>query len=135
MSAPETTRSIWCCGCAQTVQARLTSGTEVYPHRADLADLPFWKCDACGNHVGCHHKSADRTRPLGNIPSPEIRAARRHIHALLDPLWQGGRMPRGSVYAAISARIGRQYHTGEIRTLDEARQVYRIVQEIARDER
>lgn len=44
-------RTIFCCGCQTDVQARLTSGREVYPHRDDLASLPFWKCDGCGNTV------------------------------------------------------------------------------------
>lgn len=132
MQSEQTTRVLWCCACVRDVAARLTDGREIYPHRSDLADLPRWKCDGCGNHVGCHHKTSDPTRPLGNIPSLEISSARQHIHAIIDPLWKSGRMPRGKVYAAISARIGREYHTGEIKTVDEARQVYRIVQEIAR---
>ena len=36
---------IYCCGCAQDVTARLTDGSEIYPHRLDLADIPFWVCD------------------------------------------------------------------------------------------
>ena len=46
-------REILCCGCGgEKVQARLTHGSEIYPHRKDLYSLPFWKCDACGNFVG-----------------------------------------------------------------------------------
>ena len=66
-------RSIFCCGCQSDVQARLTDGAEIYAHRRDLASLPFWKCDACGNFVGCHHKTKHRTRPLGCIPTKEIK--------------------------------------------------------------
>lgn len=74
------------------------------------------------------------TRPLGCIPTPELRSARNHIHSILDPLWKGKGSPyrRTQVYAAISARIGREYHTAEIRSLSEAREVYRIVRDIAR---
>lgn len=123
---------IHCCGCGTTVRARLTNGREIYPHRPDLADLPFWRCDGCGNHVGCHHKTNDPTRPLGNIPTPEIRDARKHIHAQLDPLWQNGTLKRGQVYARLSRALGRQYHTAEVRTIEEAREVYRAVAAIAR---
>lgn len=35
---------IFCCGCQKEVDALLTSGAEIYPHRCDLKDLPFWKC-------------------------------------------------------------------------------------------
>lgn len=123
---------IWCCGCEADVSARLTDGREIYPHRKDLQDLPFWKCVTCGNFVGCHHKTEDRTRPLGCIPTKALKDARQHIHRILDPLWQTNRMPRGKVYAAIAKKMGRdEYHTADIRSVEEARQVWRIVSELA----
>lgn len=125
------TRYIHCCGCDQNVKARLTDGTEIYPHREDLSGLPFWKCDACGNFVGCHHKTKNRTNPLGCIPTPEIKNARSHIHQILDPLWRNGRWSRKTLYAEIAKRMDRkEYHTAEIRTVEEAREVYRIVKSI-----
>ena len=129
---PPFQRTLYCCGCSADVQARLTDGREVYPHRPDLAGLPFWRCDICRNHVGCHHKTKDRTRPLGVIPTAEMKNARRHIHAILDPIWQNGRLSRGYIYARLTKTLGREYHTGDLRTLDEARTVYRAVQDIAR---
>jgi hypothetical protein len=48
---------IFCCECREKVNARLTEGEEIYPHREDLKDLPFWICDKCKNFVGCHHKT------------------------------------------------------------------------------
>lgn len=116
---------IYCCGCKQDVEARLTDGSEVYPHRPDLAELPFWKCDTCNNFVGCHHKTSNRTAPLGCIPTPELKAARQHIHALIDPVWQSGRMTRKAIYEAISAEVGWKYHTAKTRTVEEARAAYR----------
>lgn len=123
-------REIYCCGCATKVQARLTDGAEIYPHRDDLRGLPFWKCDKCGNHVGCHHKTKERTRPLGCIPTPEIRAARKRVHALTDPLWQSNRIRRAELYAEIGKRIGRKHHTANIRSLEEADKICRAVEEI-----
>jgi hypothetical protein len=124
-------REIYCCGCSERVLARLTDGAEIYPHRRDLSNLPFWRCDTCGNHVGCHHKTSNPTNPLGCIPTPEVKNARQHIHRVLDPIWQSGRMERKAVYAEIAQRLGRKgYHTANIRSVDEARQVYRIVKEI-----
>ena len=67
------TKLIECVECKATVEARLTDGSEIYPHRKDLHKLPFWKCDHCGNFVGCHHKTKKRTRPLGCIPNKEIK--------------------------------------------------------------
>jgi hypothetical protein len=126
-------RSIHCCGCDSLVDARLTDGREIYPHRPDLGDLPFWRCDACGNFVGCHHKSKNRTAPLGCIPTPAIKQARIQIHAILDPLWRSGTLPRKRIYKRLSNVLGWQYHTGLIRSIEEARIVYRLVRDIARE--
>lgn len=130
---------IFCCGCGDFVEARLTNGAEIYPSRADLHELPFWKCDACGNYVGCHHKTSAPTNPLGFIPTPQIRRARKQIHALIDPIWMNGRLTRGKVYRLIARRMGLDsYHTSKIRTIEEARDVYRagleIIEELNRRE-
>ncbi len=126
------TRFIYCCGCKVDVRARLTDGREIYPHRRDLGRLPFWKCDGCGNFVGCHHKTSKPTTPLGCIPTAEIKNARQHIHKILDPLWKSRRMKRGEVYRLIAKKLGiAEYHTAEIRSVEDARKVYAIVQEIA----
>ena len=123
---------LYCCGCQKDVEARLTDGREVYPHRPDLLGLPFWKCVSCGNYVGCHHKTKDRTRPLGNIPTKELKNARQHIHRILDPIWKSGKQPRGKLYAMIASEMGLpEYHTGEIKTIEDARKVYGIVKGLA----
>lgn len=131
-----TTRKIFCCGCQASVDARLTYGAEVYPHRKDLATLPFWKCDNCGNWVGCHHKTKNPTNPLGVIPTLEIKKARQHIHRILDPIWKSGGMKRREVYREIERRLGmkKDYHTANIRSIDHARKVYRVVQAIAAEQ-
>ena len=112
------------------MRARLTDGAEVYPHRADLAKLPFWKCDKCGNFVGCHHNTKHRTRPLGSIPTPELREARKELHALIDPMWNGGLMDRSELYKEISRIVGWKYHTAGICTMKEANEVRYAVQNI-----
>ena len=125
---------IYCTGCQQDVSARLTNGKERYPHRPDLYSLPFWKCDTCMNYVGCHHKTKTPTKPLGCIATPEILNARKKIHALLDPLWKSKKIKRGQAYAYVTNRMAKlmneptyQYHNGEIRSLEEAREIYKIV--------
>ncbi len=126
-----TVRKLFCCGCGADVQARLTDGKEVYPHRADLGALPFWKCDACKNFVGCHHKTSDRTKPLGCIPTPAIKAARQDIHKVIDPLWKSGRVGRRELYGMIAHLTGvKEYHTAEIRTVEQAREVHRVAREL-----
>lgn len=124
--------SIYCCECKKDIKARLTDGKEIYNHRQDLYDLPFWKCDTCNNYVGCHHKTKDRTRPLGNIPNKQLRNARNHIHALLDPIWKNSsnkRKTRGIIYNELSKRLGYDYHTAQIKTIEEARNVYRLLKD------
>ena len=131
MKPEAVTRAIVCCGCGgKEVNARLTKGVEIYPHRPDLALLPFWKCDTCKNYVGCHHKTKKPTEPLGIIPSPELKNARRYIHAILDPLWQSGKYSRKDIYAKISQHIGFEYNTAKLRNVDEARRVYKFIKEL-----
>jgi hypothetical protein len=129
-------RSVYCCACINQTNARLTSGKELYPHRPDLAQLNFWKCDKCNNFVGCHNKSKNPTEPLGFIPTPELKKARVHIHAILDPLWKPSpdekgkawRERRGKIYRIIAREMNiKEYHTAQIRTIEEAREVYKIV--------
>ncbi len=121
---------IYCCNCEQDVDARLTDGEEIYPSRQDLYHLPFWICDTCRYYVGCHHKTNKPTRPLGVIPTPEIQNARRHLHKLIDPAWKSGAISRTGIYAEISKRIGKKYHTANIRSVEEARQIYRVARSI-----
>lgn len=123
----KTNRQIYCVGCQCKIEARLTDGGEIYPHRQDLKGLPFWKCDGCGNYVGCHHKTKDKTKPLGNIPTKELRNARQHIHKILDPMWQSGKFKRSQLYEAISAVVGWEYHTAQIKSVEEAREIYKFI--------
>lgn len=124
---------IYCCGCKRVILARLTDGAEIYPHRSDLASLPFWKCDNCGGKVGCHHKTADRTRPLGVIPTPEISAIRNQIHLVIDPIWKLGIEKRNKVYAAMSKLLGYKFHASNIRTVEDGNQAYQVAIELRKE--
>lgn len=114
---------IYCCECEKDINARLTNGKEIYPHRNDLYKLPFWVCDLCGNFVGCHHKTKTPTKPLGVIPTKELKAKRQEIHKLLDPIWKMGKMRRGDCYARLTKVIGKQYHTAELKSVSEVETV------------
>lgn len=122
--------NIHCCGCGTEVVARLTDGKEIYPNTSDLHHLPFWKCDKCNNYVGCHYKSKNNTKPLGCIPTKELRKARSHIHALIDPLWKQRLMDRKDIYQELSEIIGWEYHTAKIKTIEEARIVYKAARQV-----
>lgn len=121
------TKKIFCTGCNKDVIAQLTNGEEMYPQRKDLYDIPFWICDTCKAFVGCHWKTNQPTKPLGVLATQELKDARKSIHAVLDPFWRSGKIGRGRAYAYVSNRIGKEYHNGEIRSVEEARSIYHIV--------
>jgi hypothetical protein len=133
MSEDKLTCKIHCCECNAKVAARLTNGREMYPHRTDLASLPFWVCDACHNFVGCHHKTANRTKPLGCIPTVELKKLRQEIHRAIDPLWKSKMISRNRLYARLSKILGRQYHTADIRTVNEAKLILTAAKQIKVD--
>src|SRR6476661_4880981 len=114
-------RQIYCATCEKKVDARLTNGKEIYPHRPDLYALPFWICDTCKNYVGCHHKTDNPTSPKGIISTAAMRKWRVKIHYTLDPLWKSGKINRGKAYAYISKRLGYTYHTGNLRSEADAK--------------
>ena len=116
-------KNIYCCGCKIKVDAVLTDGSEVYPHRRDLYNLPFWKCEKCNLFVGCHHKTSERTKPLGCIATQDIKNLRREIHSKLDPLWKSGGHKRSDIYAMLTKIVGFTYHTANLRTVGECQKV------------
>lgn len=128
------TRTIWCAGCQTDVEARLTNGKEIWPNRPDLAKKPIWRCDTCKNYVGCHHRHHNqryRLNPTGVIATPALRNARMKIHELIDPYWKQGWVRRGKLYQRIAKGLDQdRYHTAQIRTIEEARQVYRVARDV-----
>lgn len=126
------TKLIYCCTCQKDIPARLTKGKEIYPHRNDLWKKFYWICDTCKNYVGVHNKNLE-FKPLGVIPSQEIRQARMKIHAIIDPLWKSNKMSRSTLYKKISEKLGKQYHTAEIRTVEEVNTILNIIQEIKKE--
>jgi hypothetical protein len=121
---------IWCCKCEHDVLANQITGRHVYKNRPDLWDLPFWQCPFCKNFVGCHHKSRTPTKPLGCIPTRAIKDARMEIHKIMDPIWQNTDISRTWVYNQISKKLGYEFHTAELRSLEECEQVKQIVMEL-----
>lgn len=121
-------RQIWCCQCNRSSDARLVTGADIYPYRDDLAHKLFWRCRECSLFVGCHNGT---TNPLGSIPTPFLREARRDVHALIEPVWKSGRMSRKQLYARLSKALGRTYHTADLRTADEVEAIRRVAMSLA----
>lgn len=104
----------------------------VYPRSPKLAHDKFWMCNSCKNFIGCHkNANKNKMKPLGVIANKELKQARISIHNIIDPIWKEEKMKRGEVYAILSQELGYTYHTGELRSLDEARKVWRIVAELS----
>ena len=122
--------NIYCCGCKKEVPVRLTNGKEIYNSNPDLHQLPFWICDNCNNYVGCHHKTKDRTKPLGVIPTKEIRDLRKKIHNILDPLWRNGTYSRSEVYKKLEYILGYEIHIANIRSTEEAYRILGAINEV-----
>lgn len=120
---------IFCAICDKDQDCRKATGAEIYPHREDLHSLIFWVCPRCGGYVGTHNNSK-KNAPLGIIVSPKLKIARQEIHKILDPIWKSKKMNRKKLYAAMSETLGWQYHTAMIRTIEEARKVYKAVRAI-----
>ena len=104
------TKAPECMHCALSA-VRLVGGLTIYPHRADLADLNFWRCDQCGGYVGCHRGT---DRPLGRPAARALRALRQRVHSdYLDPIWKNaprfgrdGRASRTVVYKYLRVMMG-----------------------------
>lgn len=109
--------SIFCVQCDKFIQANKIFGLSVYPHRKDLYNKAFYQCPHCGNYVGTHKDG----RPLGTIPTPELRSLRNEVHRIIDEYWlpTKDRKKRKELYADLSRFLGREYHTGELNSMAE----------------
>lgn len=125
---------IFCVECDEKVEPTLVSGADVYPRRPDLAELPFWRCEACKNFVGTHHKTKNPTKPLGVIANPNLKKIRQEIHSKLDLLWREGPYNRKGLYSLLSRELGREYHTADLRNLREATEILLFVEDFYKDE-
>lgn len=121
---------VFCVKCDKTVEAALVKGDEIYPHRPDLYNLNFYQCPNCGGFVGTHKGT---TRPLGCIPTEQLKMARKKLHAKMDPLWKSGYISRQQLYKRISNELGYTYHNGETRSVQECLRVYDIIDGIEKE--
>lgn len=83
--------------------AELVGGDVIYPHRADLANKLFYRCEPCGAYVGCHDGT---DKPLGRLADAELRAAKSAAHRAFDPLWRSKQMKRSEAYKWLAEQLG-----------------------------
>jgi len=120
---------IYCCECKKDVEAELITGQRAYQHREDLWDMLFWQCPNCDNFVGTH-KNSKKHAPMGHICGKELKKLKMDIHRILDPLWRSGRYSRKQIYLIVSSKIGWSYHTGRIKCIEEAEEIYKTIKKI-----
>lgn len=108
------------CGC----KATRVGGQAIYPHRPDLFEKVFWKCE-CGAYVGCHPGTVN---PLGYPAGPTTRRARSEAHAAFDPIWRTKKMTRSEAYKWLASELGQRASETHISWMDEptARRVVAI---------
>ena len=121
---------IYCCNCEKEVEGILVDGKAVYTHRKDLYSKNFYKCSICGGFVGCHPNT---TKPLGCIPTDELKEWRKKLHYKMDKLWKSNKIDRKDLYKRISEHIGYTYHNAETRSVAECVKVLNFVEKIRRE--
>lgn len=95
--------------------AKLVSGKEIYPHRADLFKKSFYQCEPCDAYVGCHPGTI---KPLGRLANAELRKAKSAAHAAFDPIWKNSVMPRSNAYQWLAHKLGIEKHKCHIGMFD-----------------
>lgn len=98
--------------------SKLVGGEVIYPHRPDLYDKQFYRCEPCDAYVGCHGKTK---KPLGRLANAGLRKLKMAAHRSFDRLWKDGEMGRSDAYAWLAEQLdipGDECHIG---MFDEAR--------------
>lgn len=83
-----------------------------------------WWCRKCGARVGCHQNTK---QPLGTMANASLRKMRQHVHGIIDPLWQSGKITRKEIYRKLSEEMSREVHVGESNN-EQCKEIIRIVQ-------
>lgn len=113
-------KDIYCTKCQKVVTATIATGLDIYPHRPDLYTKLFYVCPQCHNYVGTHSNG----KPLGTIPYPELRQWRNKVHNVIDKYWLPNKThKRVQLYKELSDFIGKEYHTGELNTIDDCKNI------------
>ena len=112
--------------------AKLVKGKDLYPRHPDLHNRNYWRCDPCEAHVGCHTPNRrfgfDGTQPLGVLANAQLRHAKHMAHQAFDPIWQSGRLPRGTAYQWLADQLGipsDRCHIGEF-NLEQCQKVLEV---------
>lgn len=117
---------IYCCNCEKEVEAREIPATNIYPHRIDLQGKWFYRCTHCSEYVGAKRLG----EPLGCIPTPEVRQLRVTIHDRIDSIVEDKSLTTAMVYRYLSEKVGEEFHTGNVKSIEEADRILCILSEL-----
>lgn len=115
-------RTLFCAQCGEDIVPIETTGKDIYPNRKDLHGLVMYKCPKCGNYGGEHATV---------IPTYTIRKYRQKIHSIIDPLWRSGIVSRAWVYREMSRGLGKDFHSGNIRSDSEAISAFMVARRLS----
>lgn len=112
------------CGSCDSDRVELVDGQPIYPHRPDLHDRWYWRCE-CGAYCGTHEGGI---KPLGRPADQATRTARQAAHAAFDPLWEARQRKsgiskskaRGLGYKWLADQLGIERKHCHIAEMDEA---------------
>lgn len=118
--------AIFCCNCNEWVNAKAVPASHVYPKRHDLQGKIYLQCPTCSGTVGAHRDG----RPLGCIPTPAVRSMRITIHDRIRGIVGDRRLTTCLVYRYLSGCIGQEYHTGNIKSVEEADKILNLLSDL-----
>jgi hypothetical protein len=110
------------CSCGRST--RKTFGTEIYPHRRDLAQKQYYIC-FCGNYTGCHQGT---WIPLGIPADASTRMARVEAHEAFNRLYINGLCTKTDAYTWLAEHFKlpkRRAHIGHF-DIDMCREVIKF---------
>lgn len=74
--------------------------------------LPALVCRDCRAYVSCHRETYEK---MGYMAHPQIRAMRRKLHYIADPLWMKGLITREYLYVLLSHAVSKERtHIGDM---------------------
>lgn len=121
----ESDKRVYCCQCKDYIKPDTVKGDVIYPNYPQLREKLFYQCRTCKNY--CGRSNAD----FVSIPTPEVRAMRKEVHDIIDPLWRGGLVGRGFVYKCMSEAMGYDYHNSSLSNMNEARKALKAAKSVA----
>lgn len=102
--------------------AHPATGADIYPHREDLHQRKFWRCEPCKAYVGCHITTGE---PFGTLANARLRKLRNALHRVFDAHWLGfkygerRKIARTRAYQVLAAHMGIPFEDCHIGMFDE----------------